>query len=152
MIGEIAQVRSLALRQAGCAQGSVVEGKHAGRIETGKGRAPRMGSGARHEAPPDGVGSFHRDLLSDDGAGERGEGIASALEMHVRMTADDASEDLVAARELAGRLVPVDGPHALGSPGVRAVVRPRACRSARMDGAGLDRRVGAAWRMGGKAD
>jgi hypothetical protein len=59
------------------------------------------------EARPDRLRGLHRDLLADDGAGERLEGVAAQRDVGLGVLADEPGEHLVLLREVARRLAPV---------------------------------------------
>src|SRR6185369_13475096 len=61
-------------------------------------------------------GRRDRDLLPDDRAGERLEGVAARRDVGLGILADQLAQDLVALREVRGGLRPVLRPHGFAAP------------------------------------
>jgi small GTP-binding protein len=111
---EIAQILGLAFGQAAVAQCGDVDGGDGTRIELRERGRPRGRGDGRDEPVPDGVRGLDRDLLADDGAGERREGVAAALEVNVRAGPDQLAQHAIAPGERARGFVPVGGLHGDG--------------------------------------
>ena len=104
MVGQVAQVFDLARRQPRGADLRRVERQH------GRGQqAVRRSGRERDETVPDGLRRLHRDLLADDRAGQRREGIAAAFEPAVADARDELLHDPVALGQMLAGIVPEVG-------------------------------------------
>ena len=104
VLGEIAEVFDLARRQPRGADVRRVEREH--RVRREPARRP---GGERDEAIPDRLRRLDRDLLADDRARQRREGVAAALEPAVAEARDELLHHPVALDEVLAGVVPEIG-------------------------------------------
>jgi hypothetical protein len=102
--GQVEQVLALARREAGLAQARALHRQHLGRLQ------PRDGAAHGERKPlPHALRRLHADLLADDAARQRGEGVAAALQAGLAELRDQLLHHPVALGQVLAGLFPVRG-------------------------------------------